>query len=445
MVARLALALLVTASACAAADSSLRRHGLAGFAYRAVTEEDVSKLHLPGRKGVVVRVVLPGGSAEKAGLMPGDVIRECGADSVADVSGFETLWRRHYAGDRVRLSVLRAGAARQFEVALEPYTEETGEGLDVEYTSFVSSGVRLRAVIVSPSQSHTKKPPALLMVSALNSPVLATVPQYDMFRDLAHAAARKGFRVLRFQLRGSGDSEGDDFRTTDFSTETADNLAAFDYLAARPDVDSSRVFVYGHSTGGMVAATVVNRRRAAGVILSSTIGRTYYERMAQTLRLQSELAGEQPADIDSKIDDYLDLSLSLVRGEALADILKRNPGTRKLVNSSGRIMDDRTPDYWRQMLGINLAALYGSITWPVLVIRGDSDFLTQRACHEHIRDVLVTAGNKDVELALIPGLDHHYAAARDFKESFANYKTGAFRKDPAAEERILDWLSRNAD
>ncbi|UCC11550.1 MAG: hypothetical protein JSW02_09380, partial [candidate division WOR-3 bacterium] len=62
------------------------------------------------------------------------------------------------------------------------------------------------------------------------------------------------------------------------------------------------------------------------------------------------------------------------------------------------------------------------------------------ACHEHIRDVLLAAGNEDVVLTVIPGTDHAYAYAQDKRESFGNYQTRNFRENPAAKKAIAAWL-----
>ena len=225
---------------------------------------------------------------------------------------------------------------------------ETADDLAIEYTCFESDGVRLRAVVTSPPGSAGRSLPALLMVSALGSPRLVATPGYSAWREIAYAASRAGFRVLRFELRGSGDSEGEDYHTTDFDRETADNLAAFDYLAGRADVDPGKVFVMGHSTGGMIAALVASKRETAGLVTSCTIGRTFYERSLETLRLQSELGGDTPADTDAKLGQYLDLMTAAARGDSLPAILERSPELAQYVNKNNRIMDDRNLDYWRE-------------------------------------------------------------------------------------------------
>jgi alpha-beta hydrolase superfamily lysophospholipase len=114
------------------------------------------------------------------------------------------------------------------------------------------------------------------------------------------------------------------------------------------------------------------------------------------------------------------------------------------VNASGRIMDDRNPAYWRQQLNLNLSETYSAVTEPVLIIYAASDFLTQRACHEHIRDVLVASGNENVTLAVIPNLDHAYAHAKDKQASYTNYQTRDFEANPEPINRIVSWLKESA-
>ncbi len=150
------------------------------------------------------------------------------------------------------------------------------------------------------------------------------------------------------------------------------------------------------------------------------------------------------ADKDS-LKEYLDLMTSAARGDSLPAILRRNPALGKYVNKDNRIMDDRTVEYWRGQLNINLSQIYGQVTEPVLIIYAASDFITQLACHEHIRDVLLLSGNSDVTLTVVPGTDHAYAFARDKRESYDDYKTRNFKGNPEAMRQITEWLAKHAN
>jgi hypothetical protein len=421
----------------------LRHRAYLGFGYRPVTRAQADSLGLPDADGLVVNRVMPGSPAEKAGLRPGDVLRRFDETPVTDQSRFRDLLRRYFAGDTVRVQLFRDGKLSTVRIRTESLPEEKSGSVDIEYTSFSSGGVRLRAVLASPLTSAGKPLPAVLLVSALGSPQLIGIPFYSMTRDLAYAMAGAGFRVLRFELRGSGDSEGEDYRTTDFDSEVEDNLAALDYLAGRKDVDPERVFVYGHSTGGMEAAVIAGRRDLAGLLVSCTVGRTYFERMAETVRLQSRLEGESAAETADDVRRYLLFTAAVARGDSLPILLRRHPEFKAFVNAGGRIMDDRTAEFWRQQLELNLPHVYGAVAEPVLIVYAASDFLTSIACHEHIRDVLTASGNRDVTLEVIPNTDHAYAFAGDFKESFDHYHAMNYKGNPEAAGRIVAWLRRH--
>jgi len=436
--------LLVALKAFSGADEILKHRGYAGFTYRALSEKDRAELKLPDLSGVLVTKVFSDTPAFRAGLYAGDVIRSIGSKTIPDDSRLVDILRNYFAGNRVEIALIREGKAHSIFLVFGALPEEKCDDLSIEYTSFSRDGIRFRAVLTSPLHSENRKLPALLMVSALGSPRLAEFPGYDMYREVCREVARKGFRVLRFELRGYGDSEGEDYRRTDFLTEIEDNLAAFDSLGERADVDPGKVFVFGHSTGGITAAILAGERPVAGLVTSCTIGRTYFERLADTVRMQDEMGGIPFPRVDENIRDYLEFTISISRGDSLEKILKTNPGLSRFVNESGRIMDDRTAEYWKQQLNVNLAETYAKIKAPVLIIYGASDFLTQLSCHEHIRDVLLSSGNHDVRLTVIPGLDHRYSTAQDKKESFQNYKSGKFIKNSRPFQEISEWLVKKA-
>jgi len=427
------------------AENQLKRRGFAGFGYRAITKADMDSLNLSDMDGIIITRVLPNTPTDRAGLQVGDIIKKYGDNNILDKSQFINITRLYYAGDLVNVSLIRDGRAVSVTLILEAFTEETSDEVEIEYTSFYTKDIQLRAVVTSPLNSGDKKLPALLLVSALNSPRLIGVPYYSMQREIAYEVTKKGFRVMRFELRGFGDSEGEDYQTMDFTTEVNDNLAALDYLMNREDVDKGNVFIMGHSTGGMIAAILASKRKTDGLITSCTIGRTFFERMVETVRLQAQLAGESGIDIDKKEKEYLNLTVSVARGDSLSEILEKNPELSRYVNKNNLIMDDRTVEYWHQQLNLNLSKIYSEITEPILIIYAASDFLTQLECHEHIRDVLVASGNIDVKLSVIPNLDHRYAYAKDKKESFENYKTRNFKNNPEATRQIIEWMLKHVN
>jgi hypothetical protein len=94
--------------------------------------------------------------------------------------------------------------------------------------------------------------------------------------------------VVAFNYRGYGASEG----TPGERALVADAVAIHDAIAARPDVDGSRLVAFGRSLGSGVAVALAAQRPLAGVVLASpydslvALGRHHYPVLPVSLLLR---------------------------------------------------------------------------------------------------------------------------------------------------------------
>ena len=70
---------------------------------------------------------------------------------------------------------------------------------------------------------------------------------------LSRYLSDRGIASLRFDFRGSGESEGD-FSEMTVSREVEDAAAGFEYFKDLPEIDPERAMLLGFSMGGLVAA-----------------------------------------------------------------------------------------------------------------------------------------------------------------------------------------------
>ena len=84
---------------------------------------------------------------------------------------------------------------------------------------------------------------------------ISLVKGFRPFRQIADTLSRMGIAVLRMDDRGFGESGGN--ATTSTSADFAKDIeAGLAWLRARPDIDSKRLGLIGHSEGGLIAPMV---------------------------------------------------------------------------------------------------------------------------------------------------------------------------------------------
>lgn len=99
------------------------------------------------------------------------------------------------------------------------------------------------------------------------------------FFDLAEMLRAKGIAALTLNMRGHGESEGALLEMT-ANDLRKDSLPAYDYLAARPEIDASRIGISGSSFGAMVAALTALERPVKSLLLRAPA--TYSGKMMTT-------------------------------------------------------------------------------------------------------------------------------------------------------------------
>lgn len=99
------------------------------------------------------------------------------------------------------------------------------------------------------------------------------VEPHRIFVKMARALVAEGIAAVRFDFRGSGDSEGD-FADMTVSGEIADGIRVLDFLEEQSKIDAARFGVLGLSMGGAVAASVAGKdKRVKSLALWAAVAR----------------------------------------------------------------------------------------------------------------------------------------------------------------------------
>ena len=98
--------------------------GFLGVSLQVLPPDETRQRGLERRQAVVVRQVVPGSPAERAGFQPDDVILKYQDEEVADLQEFRTRVAATAPGKEVEVVVLRSGDEKTLEVTIGEQPEE---------------------------------------------------------------------------------------------------------------------------------------------------------------------------------------------------------------------------------------------------------------------------------------------------------------------------------
>lgn len=243
------------------------------------------------------------------------------------------------------------------------------------------------------------------------------VPNFRPFRQLADTLGRHGIAVLRLDDRGTGESGGSFVGSTsaDFANDVRD---AVRWLRARPGIDASRVFLLGHSEGGLIAPMVAaDDPQLAGIVVMAGPSRNGLDivKFQQRYAIEHDTNYAAPARRDSAL-----------RAAAAA------------VEQLGR--SDKWMGFFFSYDPLPAAR---RVKVPVLIAQGGSDQQVTADQAETLGAAIRSGGNTDVTVTVFPGLNHLFLP--DPTGNPANYTSirnghiGASVTGP-----IVDWLLTHA-
>lgn len=357
-----------------------------------------------GAAGLRVAGVLPGSMAEEAALAAGDELVDLDGWPVDAPAALRAALQRLATRDRIELGACRDAAAFRRSIAVRRWPRETVAGQRICYEQIEVDGLRLRTIVSVPEAPGPH--PAVLFLQGIRPGTVdfafdTTAPVCQ----LVHGFARSGFATVRLERRGTGDSEGGPLAREDFWSEVGDYRAALQALAARPDIDRQRIFLFGHSVGGMIAPLLAAAVPLRGIVVYGTASAPWAACVRASMAQQRRLRGEEAAG-DGALAHF-DRALAGVPGAPDATIFGRSAA------------------FHRQLAAADIAGAWAATRVAVLVLHGAFDWVVARGQGQELAARLAARGCP-VEYVEIPGLDHTMTWHASREDSIARYGQGCF-------------------
>jgi uncharacterized protein len=267
---------------------------------------------------------------------------------------------------------------------------------------------------------------------------------HQPFYVLSDHLTKKGIAVLRFDDRGINKSTGDfaAANTFDFATDVE---AAIAYLKTRPEIDTKKIGLVGHSEGGIIAPLVASRSKDVGyIVLLAGTGLPGDEIILIQTELIMKVSGAPESEIEKAMkfnNEAFAIIESTSTGEEVKEKLKaylKDLGTmdEDMISQTA----NRFTNPWMSLfLKYDPAPILEKVKCPVLAINGEKDLqVTPKENLLAIENALKKGKNKKYTIKEYPNLNHMFQECETGLP--AEYSMIEQTFSPIVMEDVANWI-----
>lgn len=360
------------------AQEPKRRGGLGVGYYTNVPDSLRARLNPPST-GAIIQFVMPRGTAATLGIQPNDIILSVNNSPILTPRDLGLLAGKLRADDPIQLSWIRDEKKMSASGRVITRPIETDPNAEITYGWFPYQGGFVRTIYKQPKD---KTPLGVIYF-------LQGIPCYSMddFRPLdktkqaIDALVEEGFAVYRMEKGDMGDNIGiKPCVEMGFHEELAMYRAGYEHLRQLPNVDTSKIILFGHSMGGVVAPILAAQFQPKAVVVYGTVFKRWGDYLMDAFVLQSNMRGESLkalqdslASIKPKLDSFFQANIP-------AHELARTPeGLHALellldyAPKTGLAAAGRKADFHRELHAYQLSHYWTKAQSKVLAVYGECD------------------------------------------------------------------------
>ena len=371
------------------------------FAVSVPPDSTLKRLQL--KSGLLVSRVLPNGSAANTGVQSGDIVLSLNGISLTSL---ESLRNGKLAslreGNEIIYKVYRNGKIVDLKGVSVGRPSEAAADLDYQYGSVQYGKGLLRSVISSPRYVNGANFPAILFIQGYPCTEIVGIDSLHPYRRLTDGLSRAGYKVMRVEKPGLGDClNTPSCSEISFPEEYQAFEAALLALKKDPSVDTSKIFIWGHSLGGMIAPMLTSQYNwIKGAVVYGTVSRVWSEYLLYMTRLQQEGFGVPPVEVEKTVRAVKKIVYEVyTQKKAPSQLVKENPELKEVLEQHFG-WDAATDQLFTRSLlfnqgldEVNPALLWSKTSSKVLAIYGEAD---------------VEAVNPEGTLAIVNTVNHYH-------------------------------------
>lgn len=405
----------------------------------------------PVANGIIVDSIIANSTFATLAIQKADVITEINGNKISSMEAYGKNVSSIRTGEKITVQFVRNGKNMNASgnAVMRPY--EQSDIADVQYDWVKFRSGYLRAITRKP-KGKTNCPAILLVPGYGCGSIENYMSSYN--GKLLTEWLKAGYAVVTIEKSGLGDSYNCvPCSEVDLATDIESFDAGYNYMEQLSFVDKNKLYIWGHSMGGIIAPEVAKRHHPKGVMVFGTTFRPWSEFLLEMHRVQKPLLENQTyiqtEDFMRKIQKiYYEFFILRKTRETLL----QNPEYKDLVVSElgykpgSNDMWGRHWAFWPQIDSLNLAQSWQAISCPVLVLHGATDY---ESC-SIVEPVLIKETVNEVHagnatMVVVPELDHFMMKSKNYEEARDNFKKQQYAKgnfNYSIAEETVNWLKK---
>ena len=293
----------------------------------------------------------------------------------------------------IGLSVLTVNACKTGQIKAQEITYEI---VSEEITVGKGSEWELGGLLTLPKNAKGKIPAVVLVHGSGPQDMDETVLNNKPFKDIAEYLASHGIAVLRYNKRTFiyPTKIVENFRDFTINEETIDDaLLAANLLRNDSRIDSEKIFILGHSLGGMTAPRIdVEGGNFAGIIILAGSPRRFadiwHDQALDSIKTLSE---------NDKIIGQAQIEEIMGYFDSFANMTNEEAKDYTLLGATGY--------YWKDLDSYPSNEYLINTNKPVLIMQGEKDFQVF-ADRDYTQYQTLLGGKANITFKLYPELNH---------------------------------------
>ncbi len=361
-------------------SQNIKRKGSLGVGlYNSIPDSIYKKINLKSNNGSLVQFVIPQTTADKLSVKPYDLITNCNNVAIHSTPSLIQLAKHFKDGDSISLIVIRNNSSLKLLGFVKGKPYEVSDKFKITYGEFKFNDELIRTIFKEPVSK--KSIGTVYFVQGISCYSLDNLQANDPTKLAIDAMVEKGFNVYYVEKKGMGDSYSTiPCEEIGFNQELDVFKEGYKKLLSSRSLDTSRIFIFGHSLGGVTAPLLAEQFHPKGVVVYGTVFKQWGEYLKDAIIYQAAYYGENLDSLKRAVALMEPTFNDLFFNGKSAKELARDTNHLKVLKQAFEYdvntnlgLAGRTIEFHQEINGHNMAEAWKNANTNVLAIYGESD------------------------------------------------------------------------